>query len=391
MYGNQPMNTNFDAYFTEEGVEEAQHTRARACFHKLRDLMEEENIEIQSVQYVPYINDVAASRFHGCYQRKAMEYYNDLLSTEIGNYVHQNSSDPDFVFPVLNAEDYIDKDEEEYFDDEDQNGLDEGAFEDAELFGTLGPWEGFIVERKDNSTMLFCLQTLRIPQEFPDCLAMYDAMKQAGFSINHALLGSWMYKLKDHSGSLAAGRILDAVSISGGGHSPMASHFNTTDLLNFINSGVLPEPDKPNGFRSPFHREKSRDMWDRTNGVDRFLSITKDDVVGYIGVYGTLKRGHPNHRLLENAIKVRDGFYELPMEMVSLGPFPALVPSQRVNDIYMEIYGVNKDEYKDVERLEGYPNMYDRFSFLVDDFEVEAYYMEDTMEHNERVRGGNWK
>lgn len=79
-------------------------------------------------------------------------------------------------------------------------------------------------------------------------------------------------------------------------------------------------------------------------------------------VYGTLKRGFANHRVMEMA---GGKFVDIPgiigpgnMDMISLGPFPALVDWSDDTLIYGEFYDVR--DIGPIDRLEGVPNFYHR-------------------------------
>ena len=68
-------------------------------------------------------------------------------------------------------------------------------------------------------------------------------------------------------------------------------------------------------------------------------------------VYGTLKKGHGNHRLLENSRFIGEdsitGF-----DMYSTGGFPAVIPGDGV--VFGELYEVTPEELESLHRLEGY-------------------------------------
>lgn len=78
----------------------------------------------------------------------------------------------------------------------------------------------------------------------------------------------------------------------------------------------------------------------------------------YLAVYGTLKKGFPNHRVIQNCKFI--GEYEtLPIfTMYSLGPYPAVVHHGNTS-ITIEIYKIESEEIaKKLDRLEGYPTLY---------------------------------
>lgn len=81
----------------------------------------------------------------------------------------------------------------------------------------------------------------------------------------------------------------------------------------------------------------------------------------YIFTYGTLKRGFPNHHLLDDAIFVSNA---ITCEKYQMYPctnekFPFLIKSQKVQQIKGEVFKTNSKELlEDLDDLEGYPNLY---------------------------------
>lgn len=80
----------------------------------------------------------------------------------------------------------------------------------------------------------------------------------------------------------------------------------------------------------------------------------------FVFVYGTLKRGFPNHRVMEHAVGefIGEGVTTAPtFDMTSLGAFPALLPEGKFR-IIGEVYDV--EDISPLDHLEGYPHFYDR-------------------------------
>jgi gamma-glutamylcyclotransferase (GGCT)/AIG2-like uncharacterized protein YtfP len=74
-------------------------------------------------------------------------------------------------------------------------------------------------------------------------------------------------------------------------------------------------------------------------------------------VYGTLKRGHGNHHWLLDAPFLGEAV--LPdVVLHDLGPFPMAVPGEGV--VRGEVYRVDAAGLARLDRLEGYPRLYDR-------------------------------
>ena len=74
-------------------------------------------------------------------------------------------------------------------------------------------------------------------------------------------------------------------------------------------------------------------------------------------VYGTLKRGHGNHHWLAGAPFLGEAV--LPdVVLHDLGPFPMAVPGE--GQVRGEVYAVDAAGLARLDRLEGYPRLYDR-------------------------------
>ena len=120
-----------------------------------------------------------------------------------------------------------------------------------------------------------------------------------------------------------------------------------------------------------------------------------------IFVYGTLKSRHHNFRLIKNGIFCGEGILSSSnnLRMISLGSFPALIPSEKDDsqNITGEIWKVDKPTFKQVDFLEGYPTFYNRKKYNVFDsssneHECWVYYLPDEFgsEYVNSVEGGVW-
>lgn len=76
-------------------------------------------------------------------------------------------------------------------------------------------------------------------------------------------------------------------------------------------------------------------------------------------VYGTLKRGHSNHQLLDRAEFLGEAVTKPEFTMLDLGFFPGVIKHGRT-PIYGEIYRVDQRQFQALDRLEGYPDFYGR-------------------------------
>jgi gamma-glutamylcyclotransferase (GGCT)/AIG2-like uncharacterized protein YtfP len=81
-------------------------------------------------------------------------------------------------------------------------------------------------------------------------------------------------------------------------------------------------------------------------------------------VYGTLKKGHPNFRALENAEFLGRCYLEGNYAMLDLGWFPAIVHHNRTDlgarRVYGEVYRVDEDTLYTLDCIEGHPTFYQR-------------------------------
>lgn len=84
-----------------------------------------------------------------------------------------------------------------------------------------------------------------------------------------------------------------------------------------------------------------------------------------VAVYGTLKRGHANHRFLERAEYLGDVLFTGAIQLVDLGAFPGVVDrrldkSAPNSSVLCEVFAVSQEELRACDGLEGHPNFYER-------------------------------
>ncbi len=93
----------------------------------------------------------------------------------------------------------------------------------------------------------------------------------------------------------------------------------------------------------------------------------------YIFVYGTLRKGHRNHRLLENSEFVG---YAITKDKYSLFvdgiPYVVKIP---VSKIKGEVYRIDKHTLEKLDRLEGHPDFYkrERIDVVINDRIIKAW------------------
>lgn len=110
-------------------------------------------------------------------------------------------------------------------------------------------------------------------------------------------------------------------------------------------------------------------------------------------VYGTLKKGFGNHRILEDNPLVFEGTVNIPFYMVSLGGFPGILKDDKSNSIYIEVYEVSDQETeKRLDRLEGYPSFYNKEIIDTPVGKAYVYFLENSLYgDNDLVESGNWE
>jgi gamma-glutamylcyclotransferase (GGCT)/AIG2-like uncharacterized protein YtfP len=110
-----------------------------------------------------------------------------------------------------------------------------------------------------------------------------------------------------------------------------------------------------------------------------------------IAVYGSLRAGFGNHVYVNDSDMLSREVVNIPFRMVSLGGFPGLIPADENHDITIEIYSVTDQVYRNVERLEGYPNFYQKATINTSQGEVEVYILEDEYyKKSTFVESGDW-
>lgn len=112
-----------------------------------------------------------------------------------------------------------------------------------------------------------------------------------------------------------------------------------------------------------------------------------------VAVYGSLLSGLGNHRLLETSTLVMNAEIAIPFKMIDLGAFPGLVTTEENQNITVEIYEVEDDIFARLDRLEGYPNFYDRYIIppIENINDIWIYFLADDNYQTQVVPSGDWK
>ncbi len=109
-------------------------------------------------------------------------------------------------------------------------------------------------------------------------------------------------------------------------------------------------------------------------------------------VYGTLRVGEPNHRLLVGAELVGPARTHLGFRLYDLGAFPGMV-AIGTGRVAGELVLVDDGIRARVDELEGHPRFYQRTPIRLDDGSVaEAYLLPKTsVVGRPIIRAGDWR
>jgi gamma-glutamylcyclotransferase (GGCT)/AIG2-like uncharacterized protein YtfP len=115
-----------------------------------------------------------------------------------------------------------------------------------------------------------------------------------------------------------------------------------------------------------------------------------------VAVYGSLREGFGNHRLLKGAERMGLFLTDPEWRMFTLGGFPAIVPAKDGYPITVEVYTVGESTLADLDRLEGYPGWYKRecigLQNAPDDIHPWIYFFPDVPDPDtEEIISGDWR
>jgi len=95
-----------------------------------------------------------------------------------------------------------------------------------------------------------------------------------------------------------------------------------------------------------------------------------------VAVYGSLKQGYGNHRLLETS-EFKGGTQTKPeYTMYSMGGFPCIT-EEGGTSIEIEVYEVEDSVFSRLDQLEGYPTFYNRKEIETEWGDAWVYYIND--------------
>lgn len=141
------------------------------------------------------------------------------------------------------------------------------------------------------------------------------------------------------------------------------------------------------GFdRAPLSRAADRAAASALAQLERTRSTV------HVFVYGTLRAGESNHRLLHGATLLGNARTEPHFRMVSLGGFPGIVPDG-TTAIVGEVYAVDGAMLARLDRIEGHPDFYTRTIIpLEDGAHAHAYLLRATQVRGKPlIPSGDWR
>lgn len=112
-------------------------------------------------------------------------------------------------------------------------------------------------------------------------------------------------------------------------------------------------------------------------------------------VYGTLKAGKLNHRIIEGNDFLGEDYIQ-GFDLFCGGGFPWIVPSEASDTLVKgEVYEVDDETLERLDRLEGYSNgytgFYDRTEVVTTEGKtVLVYFMHDNSRNGRPVPSGDW-
>jgi gamma-glutamylcyclotransferase (GGCT)/AIG2-like uncharacterized protein YtfP len=107
-------------------------------------------------------------------------------------------------------------------------------------------------------------------------------------------------------------------------------------------------------------------------------------------VYGTLRRGETHHDLLTDAVLLGLHRTEPAYTMLDLGAYPGVVAGGH-GKILGEVYRVNSQALRRLDRLEDYPRLFDRRLIKCRYGRAWMYLYRGDGRERRRVTSGDWK
>lgn len=110
-------------------------------------------------------------------------------------------------------------------------------------------------------------------------------------------------------------------------------------------------------------------------------------------VYGTLRKGEGNHHILMNSACIEQEDEVESFTLYKVNPhYPAAVPRLIPGySIKGEVYGIDEFTLERLDRLEGYPNLYDRVEVETKKGHRAIMYIWNGSPLNNIIESGDWR
>lgn len=245
----------------------------------------------------------------------------------------------------------------------------------------------FLVDLTGSRTEAYVVQKLiRLPQEFPGNIRVFGELVKFGYSVEHAWTASLYYN--DYS--------MEYMYLD---HHLPASNCDLKWWIDFWKDTSIAQSDGDDAVSTVLggsHKLNSACT------LEAFMHDLKEEDVPQhnVFVYGTLMHDEHNHGVLQEYIHKkkarRAGFSTLTgyAKMYDTGMgFPAVVPSLGAQPaICGEKYLVNNACLAALDRLEGYPDLYNRTTVVLDSGDTAwMYFQQEAKDDYVHIKYGNWK
>jgi gamma-glutamylcyclotransferase (GGCT)/AIG2-like uncharacterized protein YtfP len=124
-------------------------------------------------------------------------------------------------------------------------------------------------------------------------------------------------------------------------------------------------------------------------------AIPNPTLPSYVAVYGSLRKGMGNSRLLGDSVFIGTGWVYGYALQAYCSAFPAAFETtDGQNRVFVEVYKVEPNIAVGLDMLEGYPHFYNREIVEVDGVEVDGviwmYYIEGECPSSRIIPNGDW-
>ena len=121
--------------------------------------------------------------------------------------------------------------------------------------------------------------------------------------------------------------------------------------------------------------------------------VVKSDTSGVrVFVYGSLKQGQVNNRVLADAELLGRCYLEGKYTMVDLGWYPAVIPGgDTERRIFGEVYRISEDHLDALDMIEGHPTYYERHKINTPWKNAWCYFLpDDYLSAGSEIESGMW-